>query len=216
MRDGLGWVKRAQLLPHEEQRRLAALAQGGDRAAAEMLVLSISRAVLSEANKIGRRDAEDLFQVGISGALKAIVDSYDTTRPESVLVYAMATARGLMLNEAKVKRQQATRFLTLESAKPRHLRDDGVSDRLDDMERAQVFAVVDKQARQVFSEISEQFSNKQARIARLVLFRKEPMTTGELARREKMSESGVRTAVREVVKTLRVEMQRRGLLDDLA
>lgn len=216
MRDGLAWVKRARLLPHEEQRRLAVLAQGGDKGAAEALVLSISRAVLSEANKIGRRDAEDLFQVGISGALKAIVDSYDTTRPESVLTYALATARGLMLNEARMKRQQAQRFLHLESAKPRHLNDEGAVDRLDEMERAQAFAVVDQQARQVFSEISDRFSNKQARIARLVLFRKVPMTTGELARRERMSESGVRTVVREVVKTLRVEMQIRGLLNDLS
>ena len=80
----------------EELRRQIALAQQGDRAALDRLTRSNLPLVHSIVRRFaGRGEAEDLFQLGCIGLIKAIRD-FDLTRPVELSTYAVPKIAGEM------------------------------------------------------------------------------------------------------------------------
>lgn len=216
MGGGLDWVRRARVLPDAETRRLVTLAQHGDRRAADLVVRSLARAVLAEANQYrAAGEVEEYFAIGIDGALEALIKRYDAKNPAAVITYALATAKGLMQNEAARARKSDRR------ERPIDLRDHGVHDpavpaAFEAMEQAQVFFVAHARARHVLRSILDGLPTKQARVARFALLRSPGMPVKQIARKEGMGVQHVSNVVRRVVQQVKAEMVRRGMLNDLA
>ncbi len=78
------------VLRGEETRRLFALAQSGDKQAREQLIAGNLRLVLSVIQRFGSRgeQADDLFQVGCIGLIKAI-DNFDLSQNVRLSTYAV-------------------------------------------------------------------------------------------------------------------------------
>ena len=77
-------------LSEEEKRRLLRLAQGGDRAARDKLIMGNLRLVLSVSGRFNpkRESADDLFQVGCIGLIKAI-DNFNLDMDVRFSTYAV-------------------------------------------------------------------------------------------------------------------------------